>query len=153
VSRIVVQWRKGNQKDGLIYAVISAVTWGFGYALLSVPLRTTSAIWGTFIMEICTLVITAIFLSISDRPFSLIRPGIANINLFLVALFTILGSYLVNICYQQFSLNVLGFMQLAFFPYSLVAGYFLFKENLSRTEWIGNLVIFGGLLVYFVTCT
>jgi drug/metabolite transporter (DMT)-like permease len=69
-----------------------------------------------------------------------------------VALFTILGSVLINICYQKFALNILGFMQLAFFPYSLIAGYLLFKEKLSTYEWIGNSLVVSGLLVYYISC-
>ncbi|MDP1727877.1 MAG: DMT family transporter [Bacteroidota bacterium] len=153
ISGIVIQWRKGNQRQGLIYAVISAITWGFGYALLSVPLQNTNAIWGTWIMEFCILILSAVFLFFADRKFNLFKPGLLKLNLFLVALFTILGSYLINICYQQFSLNILGFMQLAFFPYSLFAGYFIFKEKLSKIEWQGNLMIVAGLVLYFFTCT
>lgn len=153
IAGIVIQWRKGNHRQGLIYAVISAITWGFGYALLSVPLQYTNAIWGTWIMEFCILVLSALFLLFADRKFNLFKPGKFRFNLFLVALFTILGSYLINICYQQFSLNILGFMQLAFFPYSLFAGYFIFKEKLSKIEWQGNLMIVAGLVLYFITCT
>ncbi len=153
ITGIVIQWRKGNQRQGLIYAIISAITWGFGYALLSVPLQNTNAIWGTWIMEFCILVLSALFLLFADSKFNLLKPGLWKLNLFLVALFTILGSYLINICYQQFSLNILGFMQLAFFPYSLFAGYFIFKEKLSKIEWQGNLMIVAGLVLYFFTCT
>ncbi|MBC7381448.1 MAG: DMT family transporter [Bacteroidia bacterium] len=153
IAGILIQWRKGNQKEGLIYAMISSITWGFGYALLSIPLQHTNAIWGTFIMEFCTLTLTAFFLYFTDGTYNLLKPGMLRINLFFVALFTIFGSYFINICYQKFSLNILGFMQLAFFPYAVLAGYFLFKEKLSRTEWQGNWLIIAGLSIYFITCT
>ncbi len=153
ITGIVMQWRKGNQRMGVIYAVISAITWGFGYALLSIPLSKTNAIWGTWIMEFCTLLLSAAYLFFADKTFNLLKPGLIRPNLFFVALFTIAGSYFINICYQQFSLNILGFMELAFFPYSLFAGYFIFNEKLSRLEWQGNLVVIAGMVLYFITCT
>ncbi len=152
VSGILIQWRKGNQRKGIIYALISSFAWGFGYALLSIPLQNTNAIWGSWIMEFCTLILSGLFLAYTDKNLSLFKPGMVRLNLFFVALFTILGSYLINICYQHFSLNILGFMQLAFFPYSLLAGYFIFKEKLSKMEWLGNSLIMGGLVIYFVAC-
>ncbi len=149
---ILIQWRKGNQRKGIMYAIISSFAWGFGYALLSIPLQTTNAIWGSWIMEFCILVLSALFLASADKSFRLMKPELGRISLFFVALFTILGSYFINVCYQIFSLNILGFMQLAFFPYSLLAGYFIFKEKLSKTEWFGNGLIIGGLVVYFAAC-
>lgn len=149
VAGIVIQWRKTTHRKGLKDAILSAFTWGFGYALLSIPLKDSSAIWGTAIMEVTTLVVAAFFLILSDHTFSLLRPPLKNPSLAAAAAFTILGSVLLNISYQKFSLNTLGFMQLAFFPYSLLAGYFLFKEKLTTWEWIGNTLVIAGLVVYF----
>jgi drug/metabolite transporter (DMT)-like permease len=93
-----------------------------------------------------------LYLILNDHTFSLLRPPVKDLKILAIAIFTILGSVLVNISYQKFSLNVLGFMQLAFFPYSLLAGYFLFKEKLNKWEWIGNTMVILGLVVYFYTC-
>jgi drug/metabolite transporter (DMT)-like permease len=149
---ILIQWRKTVNHKGLFDALISAVCWGFGYALLSIPLANTSAIWGTWIMEFTILILSAFYLILNDHTFSLLRPPVKDLKIIAIAIFTILGSVLVNISYQKFSLNVLGFMQLAFFPYSLLAGYFLFKEKLNKWEWIGNTMVILGLAVYFYTC-
>jgi drug/metabolite transporter (DMT)-like permease len=43
-------------------------------------------------------------------------------------------------------------MQLAFFPYSIFAGYLLFKEKLNVHEWIGNTLVVAGLCIYYITC-
>ncbi|OYU95908.1 MAG: hypothetical protein CFE21_05710 [Bacteroidetes bacterium B1(2017)] len=153
VSGIVIQWKKTTDKKGLYEAIFSAICWGFGYALLSVPLAHTSAIWGTWIMEVTILILSAFFLIITDESYPLLRPKLNQWKIIAVAGFTILGSVLVNISYQKFALNMLGFMQLAFFPYSLLAGYFLFKEKLSKTEWQGITLVLSGLVLYFFTCT
>ncbi|MDZ4667646.1 MAG: DMT family transporter [bacterium] len=149
---ILIQWRKSKNHKGMLEALISAVCWGFGYALLSIPLANTSAIWGTWVMELSILVMAAFTLIMQDPAYSLLRPKLNQWKLMAVAFFTILGSVLVNISYQKFSLNILGFMQLAFFPYSILAGYFIFKEKLNAYEWIGNSLVVAGLVVYYITC-
>lgn len=149
---IVIQWKKTNAKKGIKEALISAICWGFGYALLSIPLQNTSAEWGTFIGESTILILSAFALIMFDDEFTLMRPPLKNMFIYGVAFFTILGSVLLNISYQLFPLHTLGFMQLAFFPYSLIAGYFLFKEKLNQWEWIGNILVILGLIVYFYFC-
>ena len=149
---IGIQWRKNKNHKGLIDALISSVFWGFGYALMSIPLAHTSAIWGTWIMEIGILIMAAFALILQDPSYSLLRPKLNQWKLMAVAFFTILGSVLMNISYQKFALNILGFMQLAFFPYSIFAGYLLFKEKLNVHEWIGNTLVVAGLCIYYITC-
>lgn len=149
---IVIQWKKTNAKKGIKEALISAICWGFGYALLSIPLQNTSAEWGTFIGESTILILSAFALIMFDDEFTLMRPPLKNLFIYGVAFFTILGSVLLNISYQLFPLHTLGFMQLAFFPYSLIAGYFLFREKLNQWEWIGNILVILGLIVYFYFC-
>ena len=149
---IAIQWKKTKAHTGLLEALISAICWGFGYALLSIPLANTSAEWGTFITEFSILLLAALTLIITDSEFTLLKPPLNNIYIIGIAVFTILGSLLINLSYQLFSLNTLGFMQLAFFPYSLIAGYFLFKEKLNVWEWIGNTLVIIGLILYFYFC-
>jgi drug/metabolite transporter (DMT)-like permease len=120
--------------------------------LLSIPLAKTSAIWGTFIMETTILLMAALLLIIQVPSYSLLKPKLNQWKIIAVAFFTILGSVLVNISYQKFALNILGFMQLAFFPYSIIAGYLLFKERLNKYEWTGNTLVVAGLIIYYVTC-
>ena len=149
---IIIQWRRNTTNTGLLDALISSVCWGFGYALLSIPLAATSAIWGTFIMETTILLMAALLLIIQVPSYSLLKPKLNQWKIIAVAFFTILGSVLVNISYQKFALNILGFMQLAFFPYSIIAGYLLFKERLNKYEWAGNTLVVAGLIIYYVTC-
>lgn len=149
MSGILIQWRKQEQHKGLIEAITSALLWGFGYALLSIPLKTSEPVWGAFIFEFVALLGSALYLIIKASSFSLLNPPLKDYKIFLVATFTIIGSIWMNYAYQQLQLSVLGFMQLSFFPYSIITGYFLFKEKLSKTEWLGNLLVIGGLLLYF----
>ena len=149
---IAIQWEKTKAHKGLFEALISAICWGFGYALLSIPLANTSAEWGTFVTEFSILILAALALIVTDSDFTLLSPPLKNKYIIGVAGFTILGSLMINLSYQLFSLNTLGFMQLAFFPYSLVAGYFLFKEKLNKWEWTGNSLVVLGLIIYFYFC-
>lgn len=147
---IGIQWRKQNQHKGMMAACLSAIFWGFGYALLNIPLQQADAVWGAFILEFCALILSGLFLFRFDPSFKLSKSIQYDYHLILVALFTIFGSVWINYAYQKFNLSALGFMQLAFFPYSMLAGYFIFKESLSKLEWIGNGLVMSGLAVYYL---
>jgi drug/metabolite transporter (DMT)-like permease len=145
MAGIGIQWKKQQSNSGLIWAVSGAIAWGFGYALLSFPMQTCSASFATFTTECCLLVVALLMGSHS----SFVVAFKQSKYLFAVAFFTILGSWLLNISYSTFNLNLMGFMQLAFFPYSLLAGFFIFKEKLSAKEWLGIGFIGMGLVIYF----
>jgi drug/metabolite transporter (DMT)-like permease len=146
MAGIGIQWKKQQSNAGLIWASTGAIAWGLGYAFLSFPMQTTSASFATLLTELCLLVF-ALGMGI---PKNISVAFKQSSSLFGVAFFTILGSWLLNISYAKFNLNLMGFMQLAFFPYSLLAGYFMFKEKLSKQEWIGISLIGIGLLLYFL---
>jgi len=146
MAGIGIQWKKQQSNAGLIWASASAIAWGLGYAFLSFPMQTTSASFATLLTELCLLVF-ALGIGI---PKNISVAFKQSSSLFGVAFFTILGSWLLNISYAKFNLNLIGFMQLAFFPYSLLAGFFIFKEKLSKQEWIGIGLIGIGLLLYFL---
>ncbi len=147
---IAIQWRKQSQHKGILAACLSAVFWGFGYALLNIPLQKADAVWGAFILEVCALILSGAFIFRFEPSFKLRKSIQYDHHLLLVAFFTILGSVWINYAYQKFNLSALGFMQLAFFPYAMLAGYFIFKERLSKLEWIGNSLVMAGLAVYYV---
>ena len=145
MAGIAIQWKKMQSNRGLIWAVSGAIAWGFGYALLAFPMQTCSASFATLVTELCLLLLALLF----SQKQSFIHAFKQSKNLFWVAFFTILGSWLLNISYSKFNLNLMGFMQLAFFPYSLLAGFFIFKEKLSNKEWLGIGLIGTGLVIYF----
>lgn len=150
VLGIGIQWRKQEQHNGLKDACISALFWGFGYALLNIPLQKADAVWGSFILEASALVLSGIYLFRFEPNHVFKKSILSDYRLVLVALFTITGSVWINYAYQKFNLSALGFMQLAFFPYSMLAGFFIFKERLSSLEWIGNSLVVLGLIVYYI---
>ena len=147
VLGILIQWKDLTNKQGLWWAISSAIAWGFGYALLSFPLQHTSASMSTFISEFTLLITSFVLIKREDHVEQNSFKSIFYMAL--IAIFTIAGSVLLNISYTKFNLNLMGFMQLAFFPYSLLAGFFIFKEKLSTREWIGISLIGIGLVIYF----
>lgn len=147
---ISVQWRKQSLHKGLIDACISAILWGFGYALLNIPLQKSNAVWGSFILELSALLLSGLFIFRFEPKNKLRSLNFKDYRIVLVAFFTVLGSVWINYAYQEFNLSALGFMQLAFFPYSMIAGYLVFKEQLTKIEWIGNSLVITGLIVYYL---
>ncbi len=147
---IGIQWRKQALHKGLIDACLSSVFWGFGYALLNIPLQNSNAVWGSFILEFSALVLSGFYLFRFEPKKNLNNFDFKDYQLILVAFFTVLGSVWINYAYQKFNLSALGFMQLAFFPYSMLAGYFIFRERLTKIEWLGNSIVIIGLVVYYL---
>lgn len=146
IAGIVIQWKKGESNEGLLWAMASALLWGFGYALLSIPLQKINSSTGTLVSELVLLLVSAFFF-LKETPMNWNNKQ--GLYLFLIAFFTISGSYFLYLSYAKFNLNLMGFMQLAFFPYSLLAGSLVFKEKLNKREWQGIGFVLAGLLVYF----
>ncbi|MCA0428012.1 MAG: DMT family transporter [Bacteroidetes bacterium] len=146
VAGIVIQWKKGKTHSGLLWAIGSAILWGFGYGLMSVPLQSINSSTGTLVAEFVLLMVSALFMR-SETAFKFEMKQV--LFLFSIGFFTIAGSYFLYISYARFNLNLMGFMQLAFFPYSLLAGRLVFKERLTKVEWQGIALVLAGLLVYF----
>jgi len=149
LAGVAVQWQKSGNNEGLIWAIASAIAWGFGYALLSIPLQSINSSTGTFVCETAILLVSLPFIK---------KNWLNNLHLknsaflFLIALFTIAGSYFLYISYARFNLNLMGFMQLSFFPYSLLAGSLVFKEKLKKQEIWGLFLTGIGMLVFFLFC-
>ena len=83
---------------------------------------------------------------------ALIRRGLRDQGALLIVLgFVVLGCYglMVNLVKWDFS-RLLGVYVAVFALISILAGRFIFKENISLTTWLGLVfIVIGGIIIQF----
>lgn len=138
------------KKTGLFYAILSSLFWSTGYALLSIPLKNTTPVWGTFLTELFILV-TFMFLGVTKAGFSINKSlQIKNIFIPIIGLTATVGAYLFNYAYTNFLVSEISLIATMFFPLSFLSGRLVFKENITRWEWVGNIFILIGILNFLL---
>lgn len=136
-------------KKGIIYALLSTLFWSVGYALLSVPLKHTTAGWGSFIME--TVILISVLLGskyLDQKKGRTILSLSSKGSFFLMGLLTISGSILFNYAYQNYQVSEVSLLYMLFYPSSILVSKLYFREKLELKEWLGNVFIICGV-VYF----
>jgi drug/metabolite transporter (DMT)-like permease len=136
-----------NLKKGLFYALMSTLFWSLGYALLSVPLKYTSAVWGAFIVELVILLLALFgFKYLVRTQASVVSPQPSNSFFFLMGFLSIIGSILFNYAYQHYQVSQISLLYMLFYPLSILISKLFFREQLGIKEWIGNGFILTGII-------
>ncbi len=136
-----------NLKKGLFFALLSTFFWSLGYALLSVPLKHTSVVWGAFIIEVVILLLVLFGFKYLEKTKALVvsqKPS--NFLFFLMGFLSISGSTLFNYAYQHYQVSQISLLYMLFYPLSILISKLYFKEQLGLKEWIGNGLILIGIL-------
>ena len=152
VVGLLVQASVPKLQKGLILALLSITCWSFGYSLLSIPLKHTQVTWSTFIME-STILFSAWFIFKLTRKETVKeagKPVIKPLNFLIIAVLTTMGSLLIKQSYKEFQVGEISLLYLFLFPFSLLVSKWYFKEEISKREWLGTIIIFIGI-VLFVT--
>jgi drug/metabolite transporter (DMT)-like permease len=137
-------------RKGILYAIVSSISWSTSYSLLSIPLKNTTAAWGTLILEASILEIFTAFSFFIKTPKSVTSTKYNNSLIALIGLLTVLGGGLFNYAYKHFSVSSISLLSTCFYPLSILASSIYFKEPISRLNWIGNILIFSGILIYLI---
>lgn len=137
-----------NLIKGVIYAGTASISWGFLAVFLKVSLKYVDPITLSWFRFIIALIVLVIVLYLRDkRKLNIIKhpPIVAIIAAVCLAINYI--TYIMGINKTSPS-NAQVFMQIG--PMLLaVAGIFLFKEKLSKTQLLGFLVAIGGFVLFF----
>lgn len=149
VIGVVTLASKPAFKKGVLYAFLSTFFWSMGYALLSIPLKATSVVWTTLIIEtvILLLVLFGSKHLIQSEEKNII-PRKSNWLFPAMGLLTVCGSILFNYAYQHYLVSQVSLMYMLFYPLSILVSRLYFREGLSLREWLGNLLILLGI-TYF----
>ena len=144
-----------KSRIGLFYSILSTCFWAVGYALLSIPLKSTRIEWVTLMMELTILALCLLILilnqSISFKDIAL-KSGLKTKNIIypIIAIVTILGSLLMNYAYQHFKVAEISFFYISLYPMAILFSRLYFKEKLSKIDWISNTLLISGIAFYLI---
>lgn len=144
---ILIQSKIPKNTKGIILALISIISWTFGYSLMSIPLKNTEMVWSVLIVEGTILSIAIIGLLIQKNAIALIQSRIPK-PVILIAGITVIGSYMLNYTYKHFQITNIAWLNLIFLPITVLASQLLFKEKISKLEIISNVLIFIAFAFY-----
>jgi uncharacterized membrane protein len=138
-------------KKGLFYALLSTTFWSLGYSLLSIPLKVTSVAWTTLLIEAVILLVVLFGSKFTSRTKGNETNPRNTTWLFpIMGLLTICGSILFNYAYQNHQVSQVSLIYMLFYPLSVLVGKLYFGEHMSIKEWLGNLLIFSGVLYFLL---
>ncbi len=152
VLGLLVQASVPKLQKGLILALLSITCWSFGYSLLSIPLKYTAVTWSAFIME-STILFSAWLiykLTRKDADQKIEKSPIKPLNFIIIAVLTTMGSLLIKQSYKEFQVGEISLLYLFLFPFSLLVSKWYFKEEISKREWLGSIIIFIGIILFVI---
>jgi len=152
VLGLLVQASVPKLQKGLILALLSITCWSFGYSLLSIPLKYTAVTWSAFIME-STILFSAWLiykLTRKDADQKVEKSPIKPLNFIIIAVLTTMGSLLIKQSYKEFQVGEISLLYLFLFPFSLLVSKWYFKEEISKREWVGSIIIFIGIILFVI---
>jgi len=144
---VLIQSKIPKNTKGIILALMSIISWTFGYSLMSIPLKNTEMVWSVLIVEGTILSIAIIGLLIQKNAISFIKSRIPK-PVILIAGITVIGSYMLNYTYKHFQITNIAWLNLIFLPITVLASQLLFKEKISKLEIISNVLIFIAFAFY-----
>lgn len=139
-----------SNRKGLIWALLSSLSWSLGYSLLSVPLKKMESSWGSLIMEVTILLFSFLLIkAFSKNKDITLKKENYSIGILTIGLLTTIGALMVTYTYKTFKVGKIGLINIWLFPISIITARYVFSEKISRKEWIGNAFILAGVC-YFV---
>ena len=144
---VLIQSKIPKNKKGIILALISIISWTFGYSLMSIPLKNTEMVWSVLIVEGTILSMAIVGLLIQKNAIVFIQTRIPK-PVILIAAITVIGSYMLNYTYKHFQITNIAWLNLIFLPVTVIASQLIFKEKISKLEIISNVLFFIAFAFY-----
>ncbi len=138
---ILIQSQIPKNTNGIWLALLSILAWTLGYSLMSIPLKNTAMIWSVLFVEGTILTIAISVLAFRKNIADLFHSKIPK-PVILIAMITVIGSYMLNYIYKHFQITSIAWLNLIFLPTTVFVSQFIFKEKISRKEIISNIIIF-----------
>ena len=147
IISVLIQSKIPKNKKGIILALISIISWTFGYSLMSIPLKNTEMVWSVLIVEGTILSMAIVGLLIQKNAIVFIQTRIPK-PVILIAAITVIGSYMLNYTYKHFQITNIAWLNLIFLPVTVIASQLIFKEKISKLEIISNVLFFIAFAFY-----
>lgn len=141
-----------NNRKGLIWALISSLSWSLGYSLLSVPLKNMEASWGSLIIEVTILLFSFLLIkAFSKNKQIILKKENYSVGILTIGLLTTIGALMVTYTYKNFKVANIGLIDIWLFPISIITSRYVFSEKISWREWVGNAFILAGVCYFIFT--
>jgi drug/metabolite transporter (DMT)-like permease len=137
---VLIQSQIPKNSKGVWLALLSILSWTLGYSLMSIPLKNTAMIWSVLFVEGTILTIAISVLAFRKNIADLFHSKIPK-PVILIAMITVIGSYMLNYIYKHFEITNIAWFNLIFLPTTVLASQFIFKEKINKKEIISNLII------------
>lgn len=150
IAGIYILLKPGKYNKGIIYALISTFLWALGYSLMSIPLKHSSTIWTSVIME---FTIGMIFIGINYKkkePIFKSKTFTYQIPFVIMGISTFAASLLIFHAYKYYTVTDISYLYLLYYPLSLIANKIYFKERILKSELIGCSVILASLTFHYL---
>ncbi len=138
-----------KNKKGIEWALLSSLGWAIGYPLLSIPLKQCNPAWGAMLIEATILALSLLLIFWFGKEKRIVfNSHNYSYKLFAIGIFTSIGAILISYNYQQFKVGQIALLNVWFYPITMVLSRIIFKENISKKEWLGNAIIVLGVLSF-----
>jgi len=150
----VYQLFTSKDRRGASAVLASSFCWTIGYILLSFPLKTSNIYWSMTIME-ATIFIVCLAVTLWHQ-----KKHIADIRslnrtelrwkFILIGILIGAGSYFNNMMYSKIPVSTISFLQLSAMPVTFLISMRIFREKLSRAEWVSFGTALAGFTIYLL---
>jgi EamA domain-containing membrane protein RarD len=145
----------GTSFKGALSVLISSICWTLGYILLSFPLKNnTNVFWSIPIMEGTILIVCLVVILFTrkqhNKDFSEIVKTTNHWRFPAIAILVTAGSYFNHISFRDNPLSFISILQLSLAPITLFISLRIFREKLTKIEWISFVTGFTGFGLFIL---
>jgi drug/metabolite transporter (DMT)-like permease len=132
----LIQLFNNRLSKGAFYVLACSFFWVCGFSLLSMALKNANIYWSIPVME-GTIFFVSLLASHAYREKTIFSSDkYFHPLLLLIAIFIYAGSVLNHFAYLKIPLSSISLLQLSLIPLSFLFSLKLFKEKVSKTEWV-----------------
>jgi len=141
-----------DTKSGIPQALVAGLVWGISFAYFGKPSSILGAYLFGFIVESIVLLSALIQSTLTkSEPLKYLHIIKGNpISYALVVLFGVLGSLFMNLSFEHLSSSITSAITSASPFITIIYAYFVFKEKLSKLQYLGSILIIVGVILISV---
>jgi drug/metabolite transporter (DMT)-like permease len=151
-SGCIYQLFAGSSFKGAVSVLLSTLCWTFGYILLSFPLKQANVFWSIPLMEGTILIICLGVIWWNRNKYKTDVKEITQttnpMRFIGIGLLVTAGSYFNNLSFRENPLSLISILQLSVMPITLLLSLRIFRETLTKVEWISFAAGFTGFAMY-----
>jgi len=151
----IYQMFTGSSFKGALSVLLSSLCWTVGYILLSFPLKRSNVFWSIPIMEGTILLVCLLVIWKNRKEHHQdMRSIVGNTSpkrFMAIGLLVTAGSYFNHLSFRDIPVSVISILQLSVMPITLLLSLKIFREKLTKVEWISFAAGFSGFAIYVLS--